>query len=97
MMPEEKRQAATYVSDNIGRHGEQPELEKLLQAAARKPRPFEVVIVYSPEILGTQEDVEITRARLAEHGVKLEFVHASLDDVPMDDVPLYDFPLEENQ
>ena len=73
-----KKRAAMYLSEIIGRHGERPQLEALLRKAATRPRPFDVVIAYSPEILGTPEDIEIARARLSEHCVELEFVHGKL-------------------
>ena len=81
-MAKEKKSAALYASEIVGEHGERPKLEEMLQLAAQRPRPFDVVIVYRPEVLGTQEDIEITRARLAEHGVELEFVHTKLEDAP---------------
>ena len=81
-MAQEKKSAALYVSEIVGEHGERPQLEEMLQLAASRPRPFDVVIVYRPEVLGTPEDIEITRARLAEHGVELEFVHSGKNDKP---------------
>ena len=72
------KRAASYASEMINEHGERPQLEVLLQRATEQPRPFDIVIAFSPEILGTPEDIQITRARLAEHGVELVFVHEKL-------------------
>ena len=82
MSREKKETAVFYGSDLVNEHGARPALEDLLQQATSRPRPFDVVIVHSPEYLGTPEDIKIVRTRLAEHGVRLEFVHASMEDTP---------------
>jgi DNA invertase Pin-like site-specific DNA recombinase len=71
----EQRRAVFYTSEIIGVSGYRPELEKLIRAASKKPRPFDVVIVQSMAVLGTPEDTRNTIARLAEFGVSVEAVH----------------------
>ena len=66
-----KKRAAMYASELSG---ERPELEKLIQQAGAKPRPFDVVIVQRMDVLGTPDDIRDAVARLGEFGVKVEAV-----------------------
>lgn len=63
--------AATYVTEHIGTKTHRPELNRLIAAAARKPRPFDILMVWRIDALGTPEDAHNAVARLAEHGIEV--------------------------
>ena len=67
-----QKRAAIYASELIGVNGERPELENLIQRAATKPRPFDVVIVQRMDMLGSPDDIRDAVARLGEFGVTVE-------------------------
>ena len=67
-----RKRAAIYASELIGVSGERPELEKLIKRAGSKPKPFDVVIIQSMDVLGTPDDIRDTVARLGEFGVTVE-------------------------
>ena len=59
-----------------------PKLEKLIRRAAKRPRPFDEVLVYSRWVLGNERQQEDAISRLAEHGVSVTFVD---ENPPTDD------------
>ena len=69
-----KKRCATYVSENMGRSTDRPELEKLIQEAGKKPKPFDMVITYSMDVFGTPEEAQNTVARFRELGVEVSTV-----------------------
>ena len=69
-----KKRAAMYASELMGVSGERPELEKLIQRAGSKPRPFDVVIVQKMDVFGSPDDIRDAVARLGEFGVTVEAV-----------------------
>ena len=74
-MPESEPQkrGAIYAGEENGRSGPRPKLEEMIRQAAKRPRPFDMVMVYSPRVLGSPEDVKSTIARFEEHGVEVRF------------------------
>ena len=81
MATEQRKRAATYARDmsldgpnqiNLAGRERPPELRKLLREAARRPRPFDTVIVYNMRVLGRPEQAEETVRELASRGVNVE-------------------------
>lgn len=70
-MSSPRKRAAAYTTEHPGVHRPRPELEALIREAARRPRPFDVVMVQRIDMLGTPEDAHSAVARLAEFGVDL--------------------------
>ena len=59
-----------------------PKLEKLIRRAAKRPRPFDKVIVYRRWVLGNKRQQDDAISRLGEHGVSVTFVD---ENPPVDD------------
>ena len=72
--------AAAYVAEPLKPGEPRPQMEKLIQAASKHPRPFDVVLVYNRSILGTIQEANDAMARITEHGIEVHFVHADDDD-----------------
>ena len=70
-MTQKEPHAATYASKDLGVSIDRPELEALITRAAADPRPFEALIVWRADVLGTPQDAQSVLARLAEHGVRV--------------------------
>ena len=70
----QKTRAAAYVAEPLKPGEPRPQLEKLIQAASTKPRPFDVVVVYNRSILGTIQEANDALARITEHGIEVHFV-----------------------
>ena len=70
-MPRRGKTAATYVTEHIGSRTHRPQLNRLIAAAARRPRPFDILIIWRIDALGTPEDAHNTVARLTEHSVEV--------------------------
>ena len=83
-MNEERPRAATYATDQQGIHVDRPQLEQLIQQAAASPRPFDVLIVYRMDVLGTPEDAHNVVARLAEFGVAVTTTQPMPRTIPED-------------
>ena len=67
--------AVAYAAKPLKPGEPRPQLEKLIQAASTKPRPFDVVVVYNRNILGTIREANDALARITEHGIEVHFVH----------------------
>ena len=48
-----KKREVIYASNQIGVHADRPDLEAPVQQAAERPRSFDLVMMASPEVLGT--------------------------------------------
>lgn len=82
-MSENERRVYGYASNGVGEQADRPGLERIMAAAARRPRPFDVMMAVCPEVLGTPENVLDFTARLAEHGVEIEYLHPDAEAARM--------------
>ena len=79
---EPPKRAAMYRTKAMTPGERRPKLEKLIRRAAKRPRPFDEVIVYSRWVLGNERQQEDAISRHAEHGVSVTFVD---ENPPTDD------------
>ena len=67
------RRAVTYTAKLMQPQDPRPQMEELIRSAAQRPRPFDVVIVASRWVLGTEEEADDFISRINEHGVDVAF------------------------
>ena len=74
----EKNRVVLYASEKEGENIPRPQLEHIIQRAAERPRPFDIVTVERVQVFGTNEEARDAIARLAEHGVTVSPVTGGL-------------------
>ena len=55
----------------MGKSKAGPELERLMQEAAKKPRDFEAVLIHSLGVLGTPDEAQNAAAKFKELGIEV--------------------------
>ena len=73
------KKAVTYRANRLEPQEPRPQMEELINTAAQRPRPFDVVIVASRWILGTEEEADNFISRINEHGVDVEFADERIE------------------
>ena len=84
--PQQPKRAYTYARDmsddgpeqiNLDGKPRPPELRKIMDAAKRNPRPFDVLVVATMSVLGTPSQAQAVVKELKETGVKVEAANGS--------------------
>ena len=73
------KKAAAYIAENVKPGDPRPQLEEIIDKAAQNPRPFDVVLVTSRWVLGTENEADNAMARLQEHGIEVEFADERIE------------------
>ena len=73
------KKAVVYIAEAVKPGDPRPKLEDIITKAAQKPRPFDVVVITSRWILGTEDEANNAIARLQEHGVNVEFADERIE------------------
>ena len=74
-----RKKAVVYATEILEPGTPRPELEERIRQAGEKPRPFDIVIIASRWVLGTENEADNTIARLQEHGVEVAFVDERME------------------
>ena len=73
------KKAVAYLEEAVRPGDTKQQLEEIITNAAKNPRPFDVTVIASRWMLGTEDEADNAIARLQEHGIKVEFADERIE------------------